>query len=287
MNHGVLIGRRDTDWGAGTLPYEIRNPSGDWSPYFVEKERQHSNNVDTQACVSFSGTTLLEMQIKQQTGVEVNFSDRFLAKMSGTTPYGNWLYVVGDTIRNTGLVLESEWGKPPGNDWGWNEYYASIPPEVMNKAQNFLEKYIVNYEILDVRFGDKVTLIRKHLKHAPLWVVIPGHCVAGVVLKADGQNITYFDSYGEPFVKTAPIALVQSVYKLLLTVKGYTMAKVLNDQGTIRLEFGSGPTGFNIGIASSSIFQQIVASGEPILSQPATTPEKLTLSDGMVVHAKQ
>lgn len=226
------------------------------------------------------------MQIKQQTGVEVNLSDRFLAKMSGTTVNGNWLYIVADTIRKYGVPLESQWPKPPGNSWGWNEYYSPIPASVINQAKWLLDEFAVEYEALDIYWKDRKFEIEKHLKHCPLWIVIPGHAVAGVILKVNQNTVTYFDTYGEPFLKETPITNIQSIYKLVVTKKGHTMAKVLNDNGTIRLEFGSGPTGFNIGIASASLFKQIEASGEPILNQPATTPERLTLSEGMIIHNK-
>lgn len=282
-NHGVLIGQRATDFIAGALQYEVRNDSGDWTPYLVSFERQSFPGFDTMACVSFSANTLCEMQIKQQTGIEVNLSDRFLAKMSGTTSQGNWLYVVGDTLRNIGTVLEEDWPVPPNPTW--ETYYSPISQITIDKAKaRFRDLYKLETEFIPVIEAE----IKKHLKHAPLQIVIPGHAVAGIVLKASNNEVTYFDTYlnnNSPIKKTS-ISNIQSVYKLLLTVKGHTMAKVLNDGGTIRLEFGSGPQGFNIGVASKSLFDQIVASGEPILNQAATTPEKLTLSEGMIIHNK-
>lgn len=65
-----------------------------------------------------------------------------------------------------------------------------------------------------------------------------------------------------------------------------SMAKVINDNNTIRIEFGEGPSGFNIGVASQELFQKIQASGEPIPQQAATTPEVYTLADGMIIHKK-
>src|SRR5688572_17774217 len=104
-NLGVLVGIRETDYVAGTIPYEVRVPLGDWRPYVPKEERQYSDNVETNGCVSFSMNNLLEMQHKQQTGQEVNFSDRALAKMSGTNPdQGNYLYKVADEVRNSGLL---------------------------------------------------------------------------------------------------------------------------------------------------------------------------------------
>lgn len=213
-NHGVILGRKRSDFVAGALPYEVRNPSGDWTPYLVRAEKQWYPRFDTMACVSFSANTLCEMQIKQQTGVEVNFSDRFLAKMSGTTKQGNWLYLVGDTLRKIGGVLEEEWPVPPG-DFGWDDYYTPIPQFVIDRAQKqFRDLYDIGTEWI-TRSAEEIA---KHLKHAPLQVVIPGHAVAGYIISAQGDEVTYFDTY-DPFIKKARLSDIQDVYKILLTVK--------------------------------------------------------------------
>lgn len=281
INHGVLRGFRDTDFVAGVIPYEVRNPSGNWLPHVPEGEKQHSLAIDNMDCVSEACNNVFEIQIKQQTGEIVNFSDRFLAKMSGTTQAGNWVYIVLDTWRLIGCVLETVWPRPANLAYTWDEYYSAIPMSVLNQAAPTLAKYKIEYE----RISDiSSTSIQHHLKHAPLMLTIPGHEIAGVILSATGDTVTYLDSYN-PFIKTINLSSVQVIYKAVLTVRT-TMAKVLNDNGTIRIEFGSGPQGFNIGVASSSLFNQIVASGEPILVQPASTPEKLTLSEGMIIHSK-
>ena len=283
VNHGVLRGWRDTDFVAGYIPYEVRNPSGNWLPFAPVGEKQHSNIVDNMDCVSEACNNVCEIQIKQQTGETVDFADRYLANMSGTTSSGNWVYLVLDWWRNQGCVLESVWPRPSNPNYTWNEYYSPIPQSVINQAKaQSLDKYKLEYE----RISDKsASSVNYHLKHAPLMITLPGHEVAGIVLAANGNVLTYLDSY-DPFIKTINLSAVDVIYKAVLTVKGIGMAKVLNDNGTIRIEFGSGSQGFNIGVASSSLHQQIVASGEPILQQPATTPEKLTLSEGMIIHSK-
>jgi hypothetical protein len=126
INHGVIEGQRDTDYVGGTLPYEIRNPSGDWTPYLPPGEWQGNHIVDTKACVTFSALNSLEVQYKFLTGKERNFSDRFIATLSGTTPQGNHLYKVGDAIRKEGLVDESVWPTP--ENYSWDSYYSAGVP---------------------------------------------------------------------------------------------------------------------------------------------------------------
>ena len=213
-NFGVLEGQRSTDWAGGTIPYEVRNPSGDWESHLPLEEWQLIDGVDLMACVTFAELSSCETQVKQQTGQQINFSDRFTATMSGTTQQGNWLWKVGDSIRKDGLVLESDW--PVVRPLQWTTYYTPPTIEVVNKGKVSLEQYSTNYEFIDFT---KESLIY-HLKHAPIIVIIPGHAILN--FKTTEQIIKYFDSYS-PFIKETQS--VSSAMKLVLTVK----QKVMND----------------------------------------------------------
>lgn len=217
QNTGLIEGRRDSDFIAGTLPYEVRNPTGDWRPFLVKEEKQYSDNTDTMGCVSFSANNTLEIQHKQQTGVELNFSDRFLAKMSNTTPQGNWLYIVADTLRNIGIVFEDEWPTPP--NYNWQTYYADIPQAIKDKAQ----KYGVTYEWVE---PVKDQLL-KHLKHAPLQITIPepypNHAV--VLVHIEGDTAYYFDTYPN-YLKTISVSKISSALKLIANFNMYITKKV-------------------------------------------------------------
>lgn len=217
QNFGVIEGKRDTDFVAGTLPYEERNPSGDWTSYLPPGEWQ-KGTVDTMACVTFSALNSIETQHKFLTGQERNFSDRFTARLSGTTPDGNYLWRVADCIRKDGLVDESDWPAP--ENFTWETYYQAPPIEVINKARLFLNEWVVQYEWIDFT---KESLI-KHLKHAPIQVVLPGHAVLGFFRNED--VLKYFDSY-VPFIKERT-ELVSSALKIVLTRKGMTEQTVKN-----------------------------------------------------------
>ncbi len=217
-NHGLLPGFVPSEFAGAEAPYEVRNPSGDWTTYVGRGEVQFYPNFDEMACVSYAANNCCEIQIKQQTGVEVDLSDRFLATISGTTQSGNWLYIVADWLQRIGVVLESQWARP-NQPTTWNEFYSPIPQPVIDLTKDFRDKYDVFPKRLgligvDISAAD----LRHHLKHAPLWVTIPGHCIAGIIVSADDKNFTYFDSY-DPFVKTRPIADIDSVWKIVLTVK--------------------------------------------------------------------
>jgi len=80
-----------------------------WSDYLPVKEVQRNKFFDSMACVTFSALNCLEILHKRLYEIEVNWSDRWMARVSGTTTKGNYLSTVADTIRKKGLILEEFW----------------------------------------------------------------------------------------------------------------------------------------------------------------------------------
>lgn len=179
---GFLEGIKPTDYIAGQasgITYEERLGDGQWDLLIPSDERQYKKGLDVYGCVSFSNLNVIETQIKLLTGKTVNYSDRFLAKMSETTKDGNYAWKVADTVRKIGLVEESEWG------WDedivtWDTYYTKIPDKIVEKGKEFLDEYDVQFEWVTVQnpFGGSPTFadpetIKYHLKHAPLQIGVP------------------------------------------------------------------------------------------------------------------
>jgi len=195
-NQGIIEGIRDTDWVSGSIPFEVRNASGDWRPYLPTDERQSNGRADTMGCVSFSLTNSIEIQIKKLSKQEFNFSDRFLAKMSGTTRRGNLLSVVADTVRKYGLVKQETWPEP--ENYTWETYYSDIPQEIIDKGKTEFP-FQIAYEWIA---ADRQSL-QRHLQHAPIQITIPGsnpiHAVTLVAIV--GDTYFYCDSY-YPFLKS-------------------------------------------------------------------------------------
>ena len=273
QNTGVVLGVRETDWIAGTIPYEIRVPSGDWRPFLPFEEKQYSDNTDTMGCVSFSDNNSMEMQYKQQTGKDINFSDRWLAKMSDTQTFGNWQYKVADAIRIHGLVLEYEYPAPP--DYTWNSYYAAIPGSVMEKAK----KYDTRYEWVGISKSD----LEYHLKHAPLQIVItkqnPNHAVALVAI--EGDTGFYFDTY-PPYLKTIKLDNIYNALKLVINFQP-TM-QLVNDNGTIYIVSGNKDKR-KIGIADPETLG--LFGDEPqVPMDTSSIPEFQTISKGFIINNK-
>ena len=188
---------KPSDWIAGAetgIIFEDRIGVDCWCQYLPSPETQKKAGIDMFACVTFSACNSVETQIDwmrakgllPQDAIDqlgrlgfwdangkFNASDRFTAKMSGTTSLGNTLGEVWQSIRRDGLVPEADW--PFIEGMSWEQYYAEIPQELKDKAKEFLKIFNITYEL--VGFGNlnytPATEIRYHLKQAPLQIAAP------------------------------------------------------------------------------------------------------------------
>jgi len=213
-NLGVKLGDRPTDYRAGAktgaLPFIERNMIGDWESVLPPEERQSNDGGDSMSCVSFAHLNGIETQEFQLTRRSIEYSDRWIAKMSETTREGNYLWKVADAIRKYGLVREESYPKPSA-PWTWDEYHKTIPEPLMSmllvEGQEWLKKWDVKYESVDF---SKASLM-KHLKMAPLTVIIPGHAILN--FRTTAQVVYYFDTYA-PHKKTIP-SVIQAMKVML------------------------------------------------------------------------
>lgn len=282
INKGLKEGKQASDFVAGTLPYTELNPSGNWQPYLPPGEWQRVGNLDLMTCVTFSLLNAIETQEKFLTGIQINYSDRWIAMMSDTTPDGNWVYKVADTIRKYGLVKEESWPCPPNPTW--NTYYAKPTAAQMKKltaeGQEWLKTHTFQYEWLTTSQSD----ILKHLKHTPLQVLVPGHAIEG--FNEVGDTTQYFDSYS-PFEKSTWRGNLTDVLKPLLTINKTEPMKVFDDKGTIKLQFGAPGKEIVLALGSGAqtarIFEAIKSSGEPIAVQTPAGKQFGVIEDGPIV----
>jgi hypothetical protein len=207
QNMGWLEGSGTENlWGAENIPYEVVLPSGDWRPFPIIGEKQ-KDPAETMSCTTQATLNSLEVQEKQQTGIEPNWSDRYIAKLSGTTSDGNFSDKPPEAVRKYGVVKQEDWPVPP--NYNWNSYYAEIPQNVLDKE--------VKREIAYAGIAkDKASLLY-HLKQAPIKIVIPephpNHEV--LLLHIEGDTGHYFDSYA-PFNKTIPLNKIHYAMKVVL-----------------------------------------------------------------------
>jgi len=216
INRGVLLGDHIDTYRAGAktgaLPFIERN-LGDWESVLPPEEAQSNDGGDSMSCVTFAELNGIETQEKHLTGNYTEYSDRWIAKVSGTTREGNYLWKVAEAIRKYGLVKEESYPKPP-MPWTWTEYHKTIPEplysQLIAEGQEWLKKWDVKYESIDFT---KESLM-KHLKMSPLTVVVPGHCILN--FRTTAQVIHYFDTYN-PYKKT--VSNVIQAMKVMLYPK--------------------------------------------------------------------
>jgi hypothetical protein len=226
-NHGVIRERKSSDWIAGKIPYEVRNPDGAWP--LVRSERQKFGGTETYYCVSFAVLSAMETQILAQTGKEINFSDRFMGTVSGTTKQGNSVSRVLDTLRHLGAVLEDEWQVPP-QPFTWEDFASPIPDFIIPRGKTqFLNKYDVLYEYIP---DMSLNSLGYQLKHAPLLVTVPGHEMLGVAIS--GGKLVCLDTYpgSGDYLKYIKLSQVTDIFKAVLTVKDMNNIELVRIEGT-------------------------------------------------------
>jgi len=166
-NYGLLLEQEASskDWVmggvTGIIP-EILQPTGDWSEFLPIYEPQYKG-FDTYSCVSYSANNCLETIYNRKYGLEENFSDRYPAKTSGTTPSGNTFSAVANSILKYGIVREPKW--PFSDDIkNWNEYMDDIPVEVLQDGQSSFDSYDIRWE-----WANSLPLTEA-LKYSPLQI---------------------------------------------------------------------------------------------------------------------
>jgi len=98
----------------------------------------------------------------------MNFSDRFLAKVSGTNVAGNSANTVSEYLRKVGVPLQERWDFTSDIDT-FEKFYSSLPAKLFDYAKSdFLDKYKFNHEYVN----PSVENIKQALKFSPICVSV-------------------------------------------------------------------------------------------------------------------
>ena len=159
-----------------------------WLNYIpTDKDVQVSRSADFEACASYSFIHILEMILKQKTGFFWEFSERFMAKVSDTQPWGNSLQNVVDAANNYGVCLTQYWPELTYStnyeNIDWATYYQTIPQAILKQT------YRARVSFYKLTPGQ----VTQALAVAPLWTVVKAgtfnHCVAQI------SPTQFYDSY--------------------------------------------------------------------------------------------
>lgn len=119
--------------------------TGFWKNYLPKPELQNSNGFDEMNCTIRATENCFEVEYKFATGLDIDWSDRFVSKTSGNTKDGNYVHKPAEAIKEFGLVLEPEY---PNQAPNWEEYYKDIPEIIKNKAKDILQTYNFDREFI-------------------------------------------------------------------------------------------------------------------------------------------
>jgi superoxide dismutase len=122
---------------------------GFWINHIPVYEVQNNFNIDKKDCTAMATDNAIETDVKEQTGEEVNISDRFVAVIAGNTESGNYVHYPIEAIMKKGFVFESEYPEEYKNSPAtYKEFIQAIPQNILDKALKTLDKYLFNREFV-------------------------------------------------------------------------------------------------------------------------------------------
>lgn len=157
---------RESNYIAGVVDKEVLREDGQWLDFEPECEIQKSTDGDDRMnCVSNSESNARKLLMLRKFNININPSQRFRAKMSGTTRRGNSLYAVADSARHHGFVEDVDW--PENVNLNWYQYYMEIPTKVKEKGVKTTLQFDVNYEQVPTTHS----ALMDNLRYAPIQVI--------------------------------------------------------------------------------------------------------------------
>lgn len=223
LGHGlqltpIVIGKDYVLGSYGSLGGDVLQPTGQWDVDLPEDEVQNLNGIEPYACTLFALLNCVETLIKLQFGEDRNYSDRWLAKATGTdSKLGNDPQYVAEYLRAHGVVAQTDWGFDNWVDT-FAKFYAPLPAALYSIAVEFIAEFEFKHEYVPT---DAASL-KQALTYSPLAVglyawqqnfeqypegyyftppgVQPNHCVM-LYGYEPGQYWKVFDSYDQTHKK--------------------------------------------------------------------------------------
>ncbi len=116
-----------------------------WKNYLPVAEVQNANGFDEMNCTTRATLNCLEIDYKFQTGLNIDWSDRFVSKTSGNTKDGNFVHKPAEAIKEFGILLETEY---PNKASDWNDYYKTLTEQLLNVAKVEFKDYNIDPEFI-------------------------------------------------------------------------------------------------------------------------------------------
>lgn len=139
---------------------------GFWLNFIPKYEVQNDFGVDKMNCTTMATDNSIETDLKEQNGIEINISDRFVSVIAGNTKSGNFVNAPIEAIMQMGFVMEDRYpeeykNQPPS----WDEYYKGITSDLEIDARVVLDNYQFDREFVTDKESDN---LYQKLHEAPL-----------------------------------------------------------------------------------------------------------------------
>jgi hypothetical protein len=243
LKSDYLIGTDAHNWVAGAsspITRVVLKENGNWKDLNIPNEIQvenirQSNTYDTSMCVSFNGVEdpisyIMMQQLRLnmipawkvnwlkdegyfKNGV-LNFSERFIGILGGTTDKGAYQYRIAQAAREYGMIPNDD--LLMANSFAENINPDAITQQHLDKGKGFANLFTINYEWVP---RDKVTEFLKYSPLAsfgmygnmegdtPIKKKLTG-CVHSMLVIGEGTNFYEIDdSYWQQFKKYEKDAL--------------------------------------------------------------------------------
>lgn len=219
LGGGLIIEESDKDFvfGSGALTGKVIRPDGDWSAYIPLNEDQRKSDIESSSCATFGTINCIEILMEEMgLGKDFDYSERFIALLSGTTKQGNSPTKVAETIRKYGLIPQA---MMPFDDSikTWEDFMSwkgADKEKCLAAGKQWLKRYDFGYDLVwkgDISPEDKAKLMDEARKYSPLGVsVFAWLSDNGVYYKLSGADDNHWianplkniglDTY-EPYLK--------------------------------------------------------------------------------------
>jgi|CXWL01.1.fsa_nt_gi hypothetical protein len=166
-NHGLQIEDpkpEDYVFGGNQLGDSPIQPDANWSGYLPDVEIQNLNGIEPSACVTFATLNIVEILERKLYGGTNNWSDRFLATISGTKERkGNSPNNVAYVLKDKGCVEERDLPFD-SSITTYDSFYALIKESLHTLALQFKAEFAFGYEYVKPNHDD----LMDALKYSPL-----------------------------------------------------------------------------------------------------------------------
>lgn len=210
-------------FGSGDVEREILRSDGDWREYTPDGELQERHGIESSACfIEAQQHAIATLQQEKFNLINLNYSARFNAFLSGGSQFGGDPLAGADSIRNDGLIADE---LLPFSDLikSWNDFHSFLGADEVSLRQigkNFVREWDMSYDIVFEQtepLENKYIKLRQALKRSPVpmsvlgwyqdsqgvYIKPPGgvdnHLVLCIYL--DDKNCPWILDTYEPFIK--------------------------------------------------------------------------------------